>query len=103
MAVRHAHQMRLQLVLLAAIDDFFRQIFPHKRMPAKQPVILKPLEIGQIAQCFEAERREKMPGRHIGVGRAVCRAARAGAEKPGSAKAGNHVAAYLLAEHVGQL
>ncbi len=57
MAVRHAHQMRLQLVLLAAIGDFFRQIFPHKRMPAKQPRVLEPLQIGQVTQCLKAERR----------------------------------------------
>lgn len=37
---------------------------------AEQPGVLKPLQIRQLAQRLQAERRQKMPGGHIGVRRA---------------------------------
>lgn len=67
-------------------------------LAAEQSRILQRLDIRQITQRLQAEGREELFRRDIGVGRVWRRAARAGGEEVGVTEGGDRVAADLLAE-----
>jgi hypothetical protein len=88
-------------VFVIACDAERAAEFFGQRRLAEQAGLFEAVEVGEVAQARQSPQRQEGRRRHISMGRARLRATRPGGDQIGAAQSGDHVAADVSAENVG--